>query len=64
MITFIPVVTDPNIQIKSMKIFDRWGELLFQSELVNPAQFNTGWNGIFRNKPLNPGVYLYLIERT
>ena len=59
---FIPVVTDPNIQIKSMKIFDRWGELLFQSESVNPAQLNTGWSGIFKNKPLNPGVYLYLIE--
>lgn len=59
---FIPVVSDPNIQINSMKIFDRWGELLFQSESVNPAQLNTGWNGIFKNKPLNPGVYLYLIE--
>ena len=38
----------------NMKIFDRWGEKVFETS--NPAE---GWDGTFRGKAMPPGVYLY-----
>lgn len=50
--------------INSMRIFDRWGELLFErtgAYLPDPLD-TSGWNGRFKGKRVNPGVYVYLIE--
>jgi gliding motility-associated-like protein len=41
----------------SMKIFDRWGQLLF--ETTNP---NTGWNGKYKGTTLPTAVYYYIIN--
>ncbi len=41
----------------SMKIFDRWGQLLF--ETTNP---NTGWNGMYKGSILQTAVYYYIIN--
>jgi len=38
-------------------IYDRWGEKVFESNDVN-----TGWDGLFRGKPMNPTVFVYYIE--
>jgi len=38
-------------------IVNRWGNILF--EWTDPA---TGWNGTYKGKAVNPGVYFYLIE--
>ena len=35
-------------------VFDRWGEKVFESE--NP---NIGWDGTFRSKPMDTGVFFY-----
>ncbi len=40
-----------------MKIFDRWGERVF--ETTDPDQ---GWDGTFRGKSMPPGVYLYSVH--
>jgi gliding motility-associated-like protein len=48
--------------VRNMKIFNRWGELVFsKSEFAanNPAN---GWNGTFNGKALTPDVYVYSIE--
>ena len=37
-----------------MTIYDRWGEELFHSE--NP---DLGWNGIYKSRPVEAGVYIY-----
>lgn len=43
-------------QISSLKIFDRWGNLLYEGkELRN----GTGWNGKINTAPTNPGIYVY-----
>jgi gliding motility-associated-like protein len=39
------------------KIFDRWGKIIFETNDIG-----TGWDGSFKNKPLSPGVFLYLLE--
>lgn len=42
------------IDIKSMEIYDRWGNQVFRSiDLVSPV-----WNGTFDGKPLQQGVYV------
>lgn len=41
------------------RIFDRWGEKVFETN-----QLGVGWNGIFENKLMNPGVYVYYVEVT
>ena len=41
----------------SMKIFNRWGALVFESSDVD-----TGWDGKFNGKDTAEGVYVYLFE--
>lgn len=60
---FYPVVTEDSYRIiRSMSIFDRWGALLFQKSDFPPNDPAEGWDGRFRGEPLNPGVYVYLIQ--
>ncbi len=40
-----------------MKVFDRWGNLLFESS--NPK---TGWNGRLKGKKLQPGTYAWWVS--
>ncbi|HAP01054.1 MAG TPA: hypothetical protein DCQ93_03925 [Bacteroidetes bacterium] len=37
-----------------LKIYDRWGGMVFSTN-----DHNEGWDGSFHNKPLNVGVYVY-----
>ena len=39
-----------------LKIFSRWGQLLY-----NSADINIGWDGNIRNKPAEIGTYITLI---
>ncbi len=41
-----------------MKIFDRWGQLLFESTKTD----GRGWDGSFKGQPSPFGVYVYLIK--
>jgi gliding motility-associated-like protein len=43
----------------SLYIFNRWGQLLFESH-----NKNVGWNGAFGNKISSPGTYIWKIEFT
>jgi gliding motility-associated-like protein len=48
--------------VRSMNIFDRWGNALytqFDFAINDPSQ---GWNGSFRGQPMDPGVYIYVVE--
>jgi gliding motility-associated-like protein len=41
------------------RIFDRWGELVFET-----SDQNQGWDGTFRGKLLDPDTYDYYLEAT
>jgi gliding motility-associated-like protein len=43
-------------------IYDRWGELMFRIKDILPNDPQYGWDGNFRNAPLNPAVFVYLVE--
>ncbi len=76
--TYIPNVISPNgdgqndwlsifgnigiRQIRTLKIFDRWGELVFIKKNFQANDHNLGWDGKFNGKDVVTGVYVYLAE--
>ncbi len=51
------------VAIHSMQVFDRWGGLMFEAkEQFLPNDTNAGWIGITKNKPADPGTYLYTMN--
>jgi gliding motility-associated-like protein len=55
---FIPV---RGLCVKSIsfKIFNRWGNLVFETD-----QLNEGWNGYYQDELQNTGVFVYVLEAT
>ena len=57
---FKPVLFNRNsLQVFEMKIWDRWGQLIFQS-----SDPNVGWDGRKDGRFLPKGVYAYVVEMT
>jgi gliding motility-associated-like protein len=48
--------------VKSMRIYSRWGELVFEKLNFLPNDKGLGWNGRVRGILANPDVYVYLCE--
>lgn len=48
--------------IPSLKVFNRWGDLVFEKEDLLPNVETEGWNGYFNNKKMQSGVYIYIAE--
>lgn len=48
--------------IKSFRIFNRWGQLVFQNLQATPNDESGGWDGTFKNQKLSPDVYVYMVE--
>jgi gliding motility-associated-like protein len=48
--------------IRSIQIFNRWGEQVFQNQNFPPNIPTEGWDGRFHNQYLNPGVFAYVVE--
>ena len=53
---FYPFVQE-GIDEYKLQIYSRWGELLFESQDVN-----IGWDGYFRGKICEQGVYIWKVE--
>lgn len=49
-------------KIQGMRIFNRWGELVFQKANITPNDPLSGWNGRYNGRLLTSDVYTYLIE--
>ncbi len=48
--------------IRSMKIYNRWGQIVFSRENFNANDASSGWDGKFNGKTADVGVYIYTIE--
>lgn len=48
--------------VTSLRIFDRWGNLLFQSSDFQPGALNKGWDGKVNGEIVPAGTYLYMVE--
>lgn len=49
-------------KIKSFKVFNRWGQIVFDRSNTSPNNAADGWNGKYNGKPANTDVYVYIIE--
>lgn len=55
---FIPVINGQVDQDSyHLEIFNRWGEIIFESH-----NLNVGWNGTFNNSIAKDGVYIWVIK--
>lgn len=48
--------------IKTARIFNRWGEVVYEKSDFMPNDANAGWDGTYKGKKLNIDVYVYVIE--
>lgn len=54
---FRAIPNDAELKVQSMQIFDRWGQVVFESE-----NDNSGWSGYTKDgKPFDPGTYTYRV---
>jgi gliding motility-associated-like protein len=54
---FLPIIFCEELQYYHLEIFDRWGNLVFQS-----FDKNLGWDGRFNSEKMSPAVFVYAIE--
>jgi gliding motility-associated-like protein len=45
-----------------LSIFDRFGELIYEGNDLNPADEMSGWDGTFKGKSLYPAVFAYVVS--
>jgi gliding motility-associated-like protein len=53
------VITLGDVTINYFKIYNRWGELVFETNGVGPG---TGWDGTFRSQQQPVGVFTYIVS--
>jgi gliding motility-associated-like protein len=50
-------------QINTFRVYDRWGELMFEEKDIVPSNDGTmGWDGEFRGQRMRPATFIYAIE--
>lgn len=48
--------------IKKLLVFDRWGNLVYEGKDLAPSIETLGWDGKFKGKKMDPGVFAYFTE--
>ena len=48
--------------IKTLSIYDRWGERIWQKHNFPPNELQQGWDGKFKDQDVMPGVYVWHAE--
>jgi gliding motility-associated-like protein len=49
-------------EITVFRVYNRWGELVYEDQNFGVNENNRGWNGQFRSKDCDPGVYVWYLE--
>ncbi|WP_336517350.1 PKD domain-containing protein [Pollutibacter soli] len=48
--------------VKYLRIFNRWGELVFENKDFNIDDKKAGWDGVYKGQKLPSGVFVYSIQ--
>ena len=48
--------------VKSFRIFNRWGKIVFERNNFSPNDPSYGWDGTVNGKAADTGVYIYTVE--
>ena len=51
-------------RVKSFRIFNRWGQLVFVRENFLPNDRNSAWDGTYKGRPADAGAFVYIAEVT
>ncbi|MBK8556890.1 MAG: gliding motility-associated C-terminal domain-containing protein [Lewinellaceae bacterium] len=51
---------EQEVRIDALRIYDRWGELVFARLDFDPNKPELGWNGLIDGNDALPGVYVYV----
>ncbi len=49
-------------KVVTFNVYDRWGELVYQDQNFLPNDDTRGWDGSFRGKECDPGVFVWYVE--
>jgi gliding motility-associated-like protein len=49
-------------RVRSLRIFNRWGNMVYEKLRFLANDPNQGWDGTLSGEPLNPGVFVYQLE--
>jgi gliding motility-associated-like protein len=50
--------------IQRLRIFNRWGQIVFDVQNMPLNDESKGWDGTLRSEPLNPDVFVYILNAT
>ena len=56
----VPAASD--FLITTFQIYDRWGNLVYNKENIDPLTFTDWWDGTLNGHDVEQGVYVYVIE--
>ncbi|MBK9257768.1 MAG: gliding motility-associated C-terminal domain-containing protein [Saprospiraceae bacterium] len=60
---YFTVYGNNNVElIEKMRIYDRWGNLIFSQDNFLPNIPELGWDGKYKGTEVQPGVFVFLIE--
>lgn len=48
--------------IKTFRVFNRWGEVVFEQGNIQANDMSKGWNGTYKGKQASQDVYVYTID--
>ena len=48
--------------IKTARVFNRWGEVVYEKSGFLPNDASAGWDGTYKGKKLGVDIYVYVIE--
>jgi len=49
-------------KILDLKVFNRWGQVVFEKANFNANDASAGWDGTFKGKQLAPDVFVYMLQ--
>lgn len=48
------------LKIEELRVFNRWGALVFQTNNIPFSELSSGWDGTFNGQAVNAGVYAFI----
>ncbi len=48
--------------IRTFRVYDRWGELVYEDKDFNVNDLTRGWDGQWRGEACDPGIYVWYLE--
>jgi gliding motility-associated-like protein len=49
-------------RIHAIRVFNRWGQAIFEKRDFSANDPAAGWDGTFNGKPVDMDVYVYIVE--